>query len=158
MLFSFPPWAATKWYASSLEWFVKKIFIGKLAPEKEQVDREVSGWVPISKEGCTFSKSQVPDSSGCASVSRGRWSWAHLCLPCRICSGEKGCGAEMCDSTVLGNYWLVLLSEVPQARPILVFPTSITLMHTVLLNLTLLSQKDFCWFMWICIWGKQWEH
>lgn len=51
-----------------------------------------------------------------------------------------GCG----DSIVLGTYLSVLLSEAPLPLLILVSPTSNTLMQTVLLNLTLLSQKSFC--------------
>lgn len=51
-----------------------------------------------------------------------------------------GCG----DSIVLGTDLSLLLSEVSLPPLILVSPTSNNLMHTVLLNLTLLSQKGFC--------------
>lgn len=57
-----------------------------------------------------------------------------------ICEVVWGCG----DSIVLGTDLSLLLSEVSLPPLILVSPTSNNLMHTVLLNLTLLSQKGFC--------------
>lgn len=48
------------------------------------------------------------------------------------------------DSIVLGTYLSVLLSEVSLPPVILACSTSNNLIHSVLLSLTLLSQKGFC--------------